>query len=262
MNAIDQAIQAHDEQNALVQKIDAALFRNDLSKLSDEERVVHVHNVCRSLGLNPLTQPLQYITLSGRLTLYAKRDAADQLRKLHGINIEIAERTVHDGLLTVHVRATDKTGRTDEDFGVVPIAGLRGEAAANAFLKAVTKAKRRVTLSIAGLGFLDETEVEDIADARPHAFGHLAAPEAERVTEDGEVRTSGDDYVERWLVQLENAVSAEDLATEWNSERTVRGKITWPDDEAFARLKAAVTKRIEELKKPDLATQRLKAQDT
>lgn len=74
-------------------------------------------------------------------------------------------------------------------------------------------------------------------------------------------RTSGEDYVERWLVQLENAVSAEDLAAEWNSERAVRGKITWPDDEAFARLKAAVTKRIEELKKPDLATQRLKAQD-
>lgn len=257
------AVAPHDEQSSLVQKIDSALFRNDLSKLSDEERVVHVHNVCRSLGLNPLTQPLQYITLSGRLTLYAKRDAADQLRKLHGINIEIADRTVHDGLLTVHVRATDKTGRRDEDYGVVSIAGLRGEAAANAFLKAVTKAKRRVTLSIAGLGFLDETEVEeDIPDAKPHAFGHLAAPEPEHVTEDGEVRTSGDDYAERWLMQIENAVSAQDLAAEWNSERALRDKMIWPDNQAFARLKAAVTKRIEELKQPDLATQRMKAQDT
>ena len=34
-----------------------------------------------------------------------------------------------------------------------------GEFAANAIMKAVTKAKRRVTLSISGLGFLDETEV-------------------------------------------------------------------------------------------------------
>ena len=34
-------------------------------------------------------------------------------------------------------------------------------------MKAETKAKRRVTLSICGLGMLDETEVESIPDARP-----------------------------------------------------------------------------------------------
>jgi hypothetical protein len=39
------------------------------------------------------------------------------------------------------------------------------EDRANTILKAVTKAKRRVTLSICGLGFLDETEVEDIPAA-------------------------------------------------------------------------------------------------
>jgi len=37
----------------------------------------------------------------------------------------------------------------------------------NALMKAVTKAKRRVTLSICGLGMLDETEVETIPSARP-----------------------------------------------------------------------------------------------
>jgi len=241
---------------------DDVIARGDLSKLSSEQRVVHYHNVCRSLGLNHLTQPFMYVTLGGKLVLYAKRDAADQLRKINSINIEIVSRTVQDGLLTVHVRATDKGGRKDEDFGVVSIAGLRGEAAANAMLKAVTKAKRRVTLSIAGLGFLDETEVEDIPEAEPHAFAHLATPQAERVTQDGEVRTSGDDYAERWLMNIENAVSAQDLAAEWNSERPLRDKMTWPDNQAFARLKAAVTQRIEELKRePDLATQRLKAED-
>jgi len=242
--------------------VDDVIARGDLSKLTPQQRVVHYHNVCRSLGLNHLTEPFQYITLNGKLKLYAKRDAADQLRKINGINVEIVSRTVQDGLLTVHARATDKAGRRDEDFGVVSIAGLRGEAAANAILKAVTKAKRRVTLSIAGLGFLDETEVEDIPDAEPHAFGHLEKPEPERVTEDGEVRTSGDDYAERWLTQLENAVSAQDLAAEWNSERPLRDKMTWPDNQAFARLKGAVAQRIEELKrKPDLATQRLNAED-
>jgi hypothetical protein len=44
---------------------------------------------------------------------------------------------------------------------------LKGDALANALMKAETKAKRRVTLSIAGLGWLDETELETIPQVRP-----------------------------------------------------------------------------------------------
>jgi hypothetical protein len=43
---------------------------------------------------------------------------------------------------------------------------LKGEELVNARLKAVTKAKRRVTLSICGLAFLDESEVETVKQAR------------------------------------------------------------------------------------------------
>lgn len=43
---------------------------------------------------------------------------------------------------------------------------LRGDAKANALMKAETKAKRRVTLSIAGLGWVDETEIDTIPDKR------------------------------------------------------------------------------------------------
>jgi len=42
-----------------------------------------------------------------------------------------------------------------------------GGKVGNALMKAVTKAKRRVTLSICGLGILDETEVESIPNAVP-----------------------------------------------------------------------------------------------
>jgi hypothetical protein len=38
---------------------------------------------------------------------------------------------------------------------------------ANAQMKAVTKGKRRLTLSLCGLGWLDETEIETIPSARP-----------------------------------------------------------------------------------------------
>jgi hypothetical protein len=51
-------------------------------------------------------------------------------------------------------------------MGAVSIAGLKGDALVNATLKAITKAKRRVTLSICGLGMLDETEIDTIQDAK------------------------------------------------------------------------------------------------
>jgi len=142
--------------------IESVIAKGDLARLTPEERTRYYVEVCRSVGLNPFTRPLEYITLSGKLTLYARREAADQLRQIHGISIEIISQKVDGDLLIVHAKARDKSGRTDEDFGAVNVAGLRGEARANGMLKAITKAKRRVTLSIAGLGFLDETEVEDI----------------------------------------------------------------------------------------------------
>ena len=144
--------------------IEDVLIRGDLSKLTEAQRTEYYMRVCHSLGLNPLTRPFDYLTLSGKLVLYAKRDAADQLRKINGISIEIVSRDSGDGLLTVHARARDKTGRTDEDFGVVAFKGGGGDFAANAWMKAVTKAKRRVTLSISGLGLLDETEVGAASD--------------------------------------------------------------------------------------------------
>jgi hypothetical protein len=175
--------------------MDAVISKGDIGKLTPAERSTYYAQVCRSIGLNPLTRPFEYLTLNGKMVLYARRDAADQLRKINGISVEIVSREVLDGLLTVHVRATDKSGRIDEDFGVVNVGTLKGEAAANAFLKAVTKAKRRVTLSISGLGFLDEAEVEDIpATAKrtpPVQLITKPAQPADDMRGDGEVLVDG-----------------------------------------------------------------------
>jgi hypothetical protein len=115
--------------------------------------------------LNPLTKPFEYLTLNGKLRLYALRDCADQLRRLHGISIYIANRERMNDIYVVTARAKDRQGREDESTGAVPLGNLRGDALANALMKAETKAKRRVTLSIAGLGWLDETELETISQS-------------------------------------------------------------------------------------------------
>jgi hypothetical protein len=144
--------------------LEQVLIGGDLSRLSPQDRILYYKSICSSLGLNPLTKPFDYITLNGKMTLYAKRDCTDQLRKINGISIIITSRAVDKDCYVVTARATDKSGRTDESTGVVPIENLKGEARSNAMMKAETKAKRRVTLSICGLGFLDETEVPEVSN--------------------------------------------------------------------------------------------------
>lgn len=142
--------------------VEQVLIKGDLRQLSPAQKVSYYNAVCSSLGLNPLTQPFAYITLNGKEVLYAKRDAAEQLRKVHNISVTIKAREVIEGIYIVTAQASMPNGRVDESTGAVPIETLKGEARANAVMKAETKAKRRVTLSICGLGMLDETEVESI----------------------------------------------------------------------------------------------------
>lgn len=149
-------------------QIEQVLIGGDLSRLSPAERVSYYNNVCSSLGLNPLTRPFDYIRLNGKEVLYAKRDCTEQLRKIHGVSVTITAREVVEDCYVVTARATDRSGRADESIGVVPIANLKGEARANAMMKGETKAKRRVTLSICGMGLLDETEVDSIPGAVRH----------------------------------------------------------------------------------------------
>ena len=146
--------------------LERVLVSGDLAGLTESQRLEYYRAVCESLGINPLTRPFEYLKLNGRLVLYATRAAADQLRAIHGISIVDARIERQDDLITVTVRGRTRDGREDVEVGVVSVAGLRGEALANAQMKALTKAKRRLTLSLAGLGWLDETETETIPDAQ------------------------------------------------------------------------------------------------
>lgn len=116
--------------------------------------------------------------------MYAKRDATDQLRKVHSISITITNRERIGDVYCVTARAITPEGRTDESIGAVALIKeekifdelrqrkvstgqmlpLTPEDLAIAVMKAETKAKRRVTLSLAGLGMMDESELETIEE--------------------------------------------------------------------------------------------------
>lgn len=164
--------------------LERVVILGDLSSLNDAERIGYYARVCESLGLNPLTRPFDYINLNGKLTLYARKDATDQLRKVNGISVTAIRRDSDPdlSLQVVTVEGVDRDGRTDSSIGVVSTKGLSGEGLANALMKAETKGKRRMTLSLAGLGWLDESEIEGI-DRGP-------APERKPLLEAIEARTA------------------------------------------------------------------------
>jgi hypothetical protein len=144
--------------------IEQVLLGGDLSKLNPQERLNYYNAVCTSLKLNPLTQPFSYIVLNGKLQLYAKKDCTEQLRKIHGVSITKVDPKQIGDLIVVVADAADRDGRTDSATGAVNVAGKKGDDLANSMMRCETKAKRRVTLSICGLGMLDETEVDTLPD--------------------------------------------------------------------------------------------------
>jgi len=163
--------------------LEQVLIGGDLAQLTEAQRLAYYRAVCQSLGLNPLSKPFEYLWLNGKLRLYALRDCADQLRRLHGISIYITNRERMGDIYLVTARAKDRTGREDESTGAVALGTLKGDALANALMKCETKAKRRVTLSLAGLGWLDETELATIPGVR------VGEPNGD--PEDGDIHCTG-----------------------------------------------------------------------
>jgi len=144
------------------------LANGEGNKLDAKGKENTLRQICHSLGLNPAGVPIQFITLNGKLVPYFTRGATDQIRSRAGISTEIIDRSEIKGAYSVRVRVTLPDGRTDESTGAVNIEGLKGEALANALMKAETKAKRRATLSAVGLGMMDESEIPlEVHQAKP-----------------------------------------------------------------------------------------------
>lgn len=139
--------------------VETALLTGDLSKLNEEQRMSYYYAVCNSLGLNALTKPFEYLSLNGKTIMYAKKDCTDQLRSIHKVSCRFVKMELLGTILIYRYELSTADGRRDEAIGTINIDGLEGKSLADAHMKAETRAKRRGTLSICGLGFPDESEV-------------------------------------------------------------------------------------------------------
>ena len=157
--------------------------RQDSRSLGPEDRAAYVAAICKSLRLNPLTRPVQFLALQGREVLYLTRGATDQLAARHNLNRETLEgpdfRTMENVKVAYcKVKVTLPSGRYEE-----ATATLKMTSPADDLMKVETKAKRRATLSILGVGVLSEEEAESIpASERADARREQPRPQPSAVT--------------------------------------------------------------------------------
>jgi len=186
-----------------VEALERAVLVGDLARLTPIQRAAYYWRACKSLGLNPYTQPFRFLALKDRQTgqtrliLYVTRDATDQLRRMHGVSIDEVSIREDAGYIEATAHGHTPDGRQDTDIGTV-LAPDKEWDRPNARMKAVTKAKRRLTLSIVGLGWATEDEAMDLPGAQPlppptaaelQAVEGLDSADADPVT--GEMDTHG-----------------------------------------------------------------------
>lgn len=183
----NQLARVEDEATRAAALVAQVLTRGDVSGLNPDELTHYYKNRCDAMGLDARAQPFDIVTFQGKKVLYPNKSCAEQLRRLHGVTTRIvSQETTPEGLRVVTVEATDRHGRQDVDVAALVIKGLQGEALANAYMKVITKAKRRVTFSLCGLGGIPDIDEEEERKAglrRLHVVGQERGLDHEGVRE-------------------------------------------------------------------------------
>ena len=166
------------------------ILENDLSKLTDAERLQYAMAVCKHAGLDPVSQPLIYLTLKGKLSLYATKSATEQLTRIHKISLDVEFLPDRDGLLFARCTATrpNGDGTTQSVNAHSAITKPKGaDDYAIAIAKLDTKVRRRATLAIVGFGLSDEGDAapgSQVIDSSPVVVQQ--PPQIERQLDDGD----------------------------------------------------------------------------
>lgn len=154
--------------------IEAGLGCSDVSKLTPEQRLSYYMAICKSMGVSPLTKPFILMrNQNGEQFFYPTKECAEQMRRIHCVSFGSQTREIIDDILVVTVFASLPNGRRESSIGAVDLGGLKGKARADAFMRAESKAKRRATLALIGLGFTDSDDVYGEQVAFNHSTGEI-----------------------------------------------------------------------------------------
>jgi hypothetical protein len=136
----------------------------NLNEMTNEQLDAYREQTAKILDIDPLM--LDFIWMDNPDTglrnrvLYARRGAAEILRKQLGISVTNLVLHESDGWVAFTATGVDKTGRQEIAVGSAYIDGLKGDKKAHAIMTSQTRAVRRLTLQFVTGGVLDETEVQ------------------------------------------------------------------------------------------------------
>lgn len=153
------------------------LLLNDYSPVPEDQRMELYRRICEALELNNLTQPFVFIKTRQGTKLYATKDATNQLRSKRNVSIKVTARELdQDGIFNVYVTASIGD-RVEDASASLFVDGLEGQDLADAKMKCETKAKRRATLDICGLGLALDDDARDYDDDRGRTTVTVEPPE-------------------------------------------------------------------------------------
>ena len=120
--------------------------------LTDEQKVEYGNWLSMKMGVSPDLRPIDFIPTKNGLKPYLNKGAAELIRDVRSISVTAITVSEQNGMYVVICNVRDTKGRIDSDIGAWP----KGDEPHNSLMKAVTKAKRRATLSMCRLGGLVE----------------------------------------------------------------------------------------------------------
>ena len=126
--------------------------------LSDEQKAEYVNYLCSKVGIDPTFRPIDIIATKNGLKPYLNKGAGEIIRDTRKISIDDMQIKEVNNMWVATCRVKSLDGRIDTDVGVCPKTGTQKSPMApnDSLMKAVTKAKRRATLSMCGLGAIIE----------------------------------------------------------------------------------------------------------
>lgn len=116
------------------------------------------------------------------------------------------------------------------------------------------RAAPKATRNVMTTSHNEETgEIIENTESRPSvdAAGSAASPDPSGTSGDAADIPSAEAYVEKWRIMIDaasNPAHGEQIHKKWNSEKSLRNLILWPEDDTFAKLKAKVTGALKELR--------------
>jgi hypothetical protein len=208
------------EQFVVTDRMESLIAMGDLSKLNEQERIIWYRVRCEAAGLDWRTNPFQYITLNGKLVLYPKLEALQQIADKKGVSTIITDRQILGDAFVVTCRASDPTGRAADSMGAVFVKGLVGEAYCNALLKSESKARRRAIMALCGLGGTDDEAAQEIGGTRV-ALNHSTPQIGERVSPPRLAITAANAEVVDTVSSVQETRTEEEPipATNWTDEK-------------------------------------------